>query len=46
MAKSGRYAKITKQAEHKIKIILKESNQGWQTTKQIEELIEENSGIK
>ncbi len=44
-AKDGRPPKLSKKITYKIKAILKESNQGW-TTKQVEELIEENSGIK
>jgi transposase len=43
--KSGRHPKISKQTEFHIKNILKESNQGW-ATKQVEELIIEQSGIK
>ena len=43
--KSGRHPKISKQTEFQIKAILKESNQGW-ITKQIEELVIEQSGIK
>ena len=41
--KSGRHSQISKQTEHKIKTMLKESNQGW-TTKQVEELIIKVSG--
>lgn len=44
-AKSGRRLQIDKQTEYKIKTILKESNQGW-TTKQIEKIIIEKTGIK
>ncbi len=43
--KGGRHPKITKQVEYRIKIILKGSNQGW-TTKQVEETIIQESGIK
>ncbi len=43
--KSGRRPQIIEQAEYKIKTILKESKQGW-TTKQIEQLIIEKTGIK
>ncbi len=38
--KSGRHPKkISRQIECRIKTILKESNQGWCTTKQVEEMI-------
>ena len=43
--KSGRHSQISEQIEYKIKTMLRESNQGW-TTKQVEELIVEKSGIK
>jgi transposase len=43
--KSGRRPYISKKTEYKIKTILRESNQGW-TTKQIEELIVQKTGIK
>lgn len=42
--KSGRPG-LSVDIEHKIKTILKESNSGW-TTKQVEELIMQNTGIK
>ena len=44
-AKSGRRSQISEKTEHRIKSILKESNQGW-TTKQVEKLIIEETGIK
>ncbi len=43
--KDVRPPKISGQVECRIKIILKESNQGW-TTRQAEELIKENNGIR
>ncbi len=43
--KGGRHPKISRQAEYRIKIILKKSNQGW-STKQVEEIIIEESLIK
>jgi putative transposase len=43
--KSGRPPKLSKEISYKIKQELKESNQGW-TTKQVEELIVKESGIK
>ena len=44
--KGGRHPKASRQAEYRIKTILKESNhQGW-TTKQVEEMIIQQSGIK
>ncbi len=43
--KGGRHPKISRQVEYRIKAILKESNQGW-TTKQVEEMIIKESGIK
>jgi putative transposase len=43
--KSGRPTELSVDVEYKIKSILKESNQGW-TTKQIEELIVQNTGIR
>ncbi len=45
--KSGRYPKkVSRQMECRIKIILKESNQGWCTAKQVEEkiIIEKRQG--
>ena len=44
-AKCGRHSELSEETNYKIKIILRESNQGW-TTKQIEELIIMESGIK
>jgi putative transposase len=43
--KSGRPSKISEEVVYQIKKELKESNQGW-TTKQVEELIVKESGIK
>ena len=43
--KGGRHPKIQRQIEYRIMTILKESNQGW-TTKQVEKMIIEKSGIK
>ncbi len=44
--KTGRPTKLSEEKiTYKIKTTLKESNQGW-TTKQVEELIKENSGIR
>ena len=43
--KSGRPPKLSEEISYQIKQELKESNQGW-TTKQVEELIIEKSGIK
>ena len=43
--KSGRPPKLSKETSYHIKQELKQSNQGW-TTKQVEELIIEKSGIK
>ncbi len=43
--KGGRHSKISRQTEYRIKTLLKESNQGW-TTKQVEEMIIKESGIK
>ena len=43
--KSGRHPELSTELEYRIKTILKESNQGW-TTKQIEELIIKESGVK
>lgn len=43
--KSGRHPELSAEIEYRIKTILGESNTGW-TTKQIEELIIEESGIK
>ncbi len=43
--KTDRHSRISKQTEYKIKTILNKSKQGW-TTKQVEELIKENSGIR
>jgi len=42
--KSGRRPELPVEIEYKIKTILKESNQGW-TTKQIEQLIVQNTGV-
>jgi len=44
-AKSGRRPELPEEIEYEIKTILRENNQGW-TTKQIEELIIRESGIK
>jgi putative transposase len=43
--KSGRYPKISRQIEYRIRTVLKESNQGW-TTKQVEQMIVEKTGVK
>ena len=43
--KCGRHPELSDKTSYKIKTILRESNQGW-TTKQIEELIIRESGIK
>jgi putative transposase len=43
--KSGRHPELSAETEYRIRTILRESNQGW-TTKQIEELIIKESGIK
>ncbi len=43
--KGGRHSKMSRQMEYRIKIILKENNQGW-TTKQVEKTIIQQSGIK
>jgi transposase len=43
--KSGRRPELSEETEYEIKTILKESSTGW-TTKQIEELIIRESGIK
>jgi transposase len=43
--KSGRHPELSSEIEYKIKIILRESNRGW-TTKQVEELIIQESGIR
>lgn len=43
--KSGRHPQISEKTEYMIKTILKESNQGW-TTKQVEQMIIEETGIK
>ncbi len=43
--KGGRHPKISKKTECKIKTLLKESNHGW-TTKQVDEMIIEESGVK
>lgn len=43
--KSGRRPELSVEIEYKIKTILKESNQGW-TTKQIEEIIVQNTGVR
>ncbi len=43
--KCGRHSELSEETSYKIKTILRESNQGW-TTKQIEELIIRESGIK
>ena len=43
--KGGRHPKVSGQVEYRIRTILKESNQGW-TTKQVEEMIVKESGIK
>ena len=43
--KGGRHPKVSRQAEYSIKTILKESIHGW-TTKQVEEMIIQESGIK
>jgi transposase len=43
--KSGRHSELSAELEYRIKTILRESNTGW-TTKQIEELIIRESGIK
>jgi transposase len=43
--KSGRPTELPKEIEYEIKTILTDSNQGW-TTKQVEELITKESGIR
>ena len=43
--KSGRRPELSVEIEYKIKTILKGSNQGW-TTKQIEEIIVQNTGVR
>ena len=43
--KSGRPTELPEEIEHEIKTILTDSNQGW-TTKQVEELITKESGIR
>ena len=43
--KGGRRPELSVEIEYKIKAILKESNQGW-TTKQIEEVIIQNTGVR
>ena len=43
--KTGRRPELSTRAEYKIKTVLKESSNGW-TTKQVEELIIRESGIK
>ncbi|HEY6536612.1 MAG TPA: winged helix-turn-helix domain-containing protein [Candidatus Nitrosocosmicus sp.] len=44
--KSGRPTEISEEIGYQIKKELKESNYGWRTTKQVEELIVKKSGIK
>lgn len=44
-AKSGRRPELPEEIEYEIKTILTDSNQGW-TTKQVEELITKESGIR
>ena len=44
--KSGRNSQIPRQTEYKIKTMPRESNQGWTTKKQVEELITRMSGKK
>lgn len=44
-AKGGRHPELPEETGYKIKTILQESNQGW-TTRQVEELIIQKSGIK
>src|SRR3982751_2813468 len=43
--RTGRPSELSEKSIYNIKTILKESNQGW-TTKQVEEMIIEKSGIK
>ena len=43
--KGGRHPQVSRQAEYRIKTILKESNHGW-TTKQVEEMIIQESGVR
>ena len=43
--KSGRHPELSAEIDYSIRTILRESDQGW-TTKQIEELIIKESGIK
>jgi putative transposase len=43
--KSGRRPELSEEVEYKIQTIMKESNQGW-TTKQVEELITQKTGVK
>ena len=44
-AKGGRHPELPEETGYKIKTILQESNPGW-TTRQVEELIIQKSGIK
>jgi putative transposase len=43
--KSGRHPEVSSEIEYKIKTILRENNSGW-TTKQVEEIIIRESGIR
>lgn len=43
--KSGRPTELSSEMEYRLKTILRESNQGW-TTKQIEELIIQHTGVR
>ena len=43
--KGGRHPQVSRQAECRIKTILKESDHGW-TTKQVEEMIIQESGVR
>ena len=43
--RSGRHSQMSEQTEHRIKTMLRESNQGW-TTKQVEGMIIQESGVR
>ena len=44
--KGGRHPQVSRQVEYRIKTILKESNHGWTTKKQVEEMIIQESGVR
>ena len=44
--KGGRHPQASRQAEYRIKAILKESNHGWTTKKQVEEMTMQESGVR